>query len=71
MVGVLTKLAYANSVSLSCVYFITCSRLGKQTSPEPERNNQNQKPVAFTIQEKSIVMSYRLQGVDCASLMLI
>ena len=40
MVGVLTMLAYVNSVSPSCVYFITISRLRKQTSDESEQKNQ-------------------------------
>ena len=44
MVGVLTMLAYVNSVSPSCVYFITISRLRKQTSDESEQKHQNQKP---------------------------
>ena len=44
MVGALTILAYVNSVSPSCVYFITISRLRKQTSAESEHSNQNQKP---------------------------
>ena len=43
VVGVLTMLAYVNSVSPSCVYFITISRLRKQTSAESEHKNQNQK----------------------------
>ena len=38
------------SISPSCVYFITCSRLGKQTSPESERNNQNQNQIITFIQ---------------------
>ena len=42
MVGVLTMLAYVNSVSPSCVYFIIISRLRKQTSAESEHSNQNQ-----------------------------
>ena len=42
IMGVLTMLAYVNSVSPSCVYFITISRLRKQTSDESEHRNQNQ-----------------------------
>ena len=42
MVGVLIILAYVNNVSPSCVYFITISRLRKQTSDESEHINQNQ-----------------------------
>ena len=42
MLGAMTILAYVNSVSPSCVYFITISRLRKQTSDESEHKNQNQ-----------------------------
>ena len=43
MVGAMTMLAYVNSVSPSCVYFITLHRLHKQTRAESEHLNQNQK----------------------------
>ena len=43
MVGAMTILAYVNSVSPSCVYFITLHRLHKQTRAESEHSNQNQK----------------------------
>ena len=43
MVGAMTMLAYVNSVSPSCVYFITLHRLHKQTRAESEHINQNQK----------------------------
>ena len=42
MVGAMTMLAYVNSVSPSCVYFITLHRLHQQTCAESEHNNQNQ-----------------------------
>ena len=42
MVGAMTMLAYVNSVSPSCVYFITLHRLHKQTRAESEHLNQNQ-----------------------------
>ena len=42
MVGAMTILAYVNSVSPSCVYFITLHRLHKQTRAESEHINQNQ-----------------------------
>ena len=42
MVGAMTILAYVNSVSPSCVYFITLHRLHQQTCAESEHSNQNQ-----------------------------
>ena len=45
MVGAMTILAYVNSVSPSCVYFITLHRLHKQTRAESEHNNQNQNQI--------------------------
>ena len=42
MVGAMTMLAYVNSVSPSCVYFIILHRLHKQTRAESEHLNQNQ-----------------------------
>ena len=48
MVGAMTILAYVNSVSPSCVYFITLHRLHKQTRAESEHSNQNQNQNAFS-----------------------
>ena len=51
MLGVLTILAYVNSVYPSCVYFIIISRLRKQTSAESEHFNQNQNQIALVRSE--------------------
>ena len=50
----MTILAYVNSVSPSCVYFITLHRLHQQTCAESEHSNQNQKKPKY-IQSSKIV----------------
>ena len=61
MVGAMTILAYVNSVSPSCVYFITLHRLHKQTRAESEHSNQNQNQIGLLFIEmkyKSDVKKY-------------